>query len=146
MWPACWSSRALDSDIDARLVSGMFPVTKFAQRDRLVSNRRSRNAVERSIEASTELFPHGCLFTELQAGNRARVRGSGDDLPDFYHSVRVTAARERCNAFGRRVRFRDVAHHAAAQRLRAQHPHLRDDTWVRALQPTFPIGDTNATG
>ena len=40
---------ALDEDINPRLVSGTFPVPKSAERDRLVSNRRPRNAVERSI-------------------------------------------------------------------------------------------------
>ena len=109
---------ALDADIDARLVSGMFPVHKSADRDRLVSNRRPRNAVEQRIGAAAELFPHGCMFTELLVGARARVRGSGDDLPDFYHTVKVSSARARSNAFGRPVRFRDVAHLAAARRLR----------------------------
>ena len=86
---------ALDEGIDPRLVSGTFPVPKSAERERLVSNRRPRNAVERSIGAAAELFPHGSVFTELLVGARARVRGSEDDLPDFYHTVRVSEARAR---------------------------------------------------
>ena len=145
MWVAGMLAFALDADIDARLVSGMFPVHKSADRDRLVSNRRPRNAVEQRIGAAAELFPHGCMFTELLVGARARVRGSGDDLPDFYHTVKVSSARARSNAFGRPVRFRDVAHLAAARRLREQRPDIQDNTLIRALQATLPMGDTNAT-
>ena len=134
---------ALDEDINPRLVSGTFPVPKSAERDRLVSNRRPRNAVERSIGAAAELFPHGSVFTELLVGARARVRGSGDDLPGFYHTVRVSEARARSNAFGRRLRFRDVAHLVAARCLRAR-SGIRDDTPVRALQSMLSTGDRNA--
>ena len=135
----------LDDEIESKLVSGMFPVPKSAERDRLVSNRRPRNAHERSIGAAAELFPHGSMLTELLVGARARIRGSGDDLPDFYHTIRVSRERARSNAFGRRLRFRDVAHLAAARRLRASHPEIDDNTFVRACQSTLPMGDKNAT-
>ena len=59
--------------------------------------------------------------------------------------MRVSEARARSNAFGRRLRFRDVAHLAAARRLRARYPGIRDDTPVRALQSTLPMGGRNAT-
>ena len=66
-------------------------------------------------------------------------------MPDFYHTVRMSNARARSNAFGRSVRFRDVAHLAATRRLREQRPDIQDNTLVRALQATLPMGDTNAT-
>ena len=108
-------------------------------------NRRPRNAYERSIGAAVVLFPHGSMLTELQVGVRARIRGSGDDLPAFYHTIRVSQERAKNSAFGRPLKFRDVAHLGAASRLRALHPGTRDDTLVQACQSTLPMGDQNAT-
>ena len=126
-------------------MSGMFPVAKSTERDRLLSNRKPMNAYERSIGAAGVLFPHGSMLTELQVGVKARIRGSGDDLPDFYHTIRVSQERAKSNAFGRPLKFRDVAHLGAASRLRALHPGLCDDTLLRACQSTLPMGDKNAT-
>ena len=108
---------ALASEIDRRFVAGIFPVAKSATRDRPITNRRPRNAVERSVGASAELFPHGSVLTELQVPPGARIRGSGDDLPDFYHTVRVGLERARTNAFGRPVRVGQIAHLEAGKRL-----------------------------
>ena len=82
-----------------------------------MSNRKPMNAYERSIGAAGVLFPHGSMLTELQVGVKARIRGSGDDLPDFYHTIRVSQERAKSNAFGRPLKFRDVAHLGAASRF-----------------------------
>ena len=136
---------ALASEIDRRFVAGIFPVAKSATRDRPITNRRPRNAVERSVGASAELFPHGSVLTELQVPPGARIRGSGDDLPDFYHTVRVGLKRARTNAFGRPVRFEQIAHLEAGKRLLSRYPGISGSTLVYALQSTLPMGDRNAT-
>ena len=48
---------ALDAEVDSHMVSGMFPVAKSTERNRLVSNRKPMNAYERSIGAAGVLFP-----------------------------------------------------------------------------------------
>ena len=48
---------ALDVEVDSHMVSGMFPVAKSTERNRLVSNRKPMNAYERSIGAAGVLFP-----------------------------------------------------------------------------------------
>ena len=53
---------ALASEIDRRFVAGIFPVAKSATRDRPITNRRPRNAVERSVGASAELLSEPVNF------------------------------------------------------------------------------------
>ena len=54
------------TEVERRYVAGQFPAAKSATRDRLITNRRPRNAIERSVGASAELFPHGTALAELQ--------------------------------------------------------------------------------
>ena len=130
--------------------AGMFPFAKSAERDRLITNRRPRNARERKIGASADLFPHGCMLVDFLLSRRGRLRGSGDDLPDFYHTIEVSSARARSNVFGPPLRFSDIAHLAAGrrlvERLRQEGRSLPEACfYVRALQKTLPMGDRNAT-
>ena len=134
-----------DADLPRGQAAGMFPVAKSADRDRLITNRRPRNSQEEPIGASAELFPHGCVLCELQLRPSERVRGSGDDLPDYYHSIRVSEERARTNQFGPPVRFAEVAHLPAAQRLVARTGPLDAGVLLRGLQSTLPMGDVNAT-
>ena len=135
----------LASEVDRRRVAGMFPVAKSALRDRVITNRRPRNAVERSVGAPAELFPHGSVLTEIRVPSGFRIPGSGDDLPDFYHTIRVGPKRAHTNAFGRALRVEQIAHLDAGKRLLSLYPGLPGATLVYALQSTLPMGDRNAT-
>ena len=131
---------------DTDTVAGMFPVDKGDGKQRLITNRRPRNAHERSIGAVAGLFPHGSVLTDIQLPDGHVLRGSGDDLPDFYHSVRVPGKRALTNAFGPAIAFREVQHlHAASQFRERFVDSVHPGTLVRALQTTLPMGDVNAT-
>ena len=127
------------------LAASFFATTKDAAQDRTVVNRVRRNGQEKRLGLVGPVFPHGSSFCEVHLRDGEDLRVSADDLPDFYHTIRVSRERARGNAFGRRLRFRDVAHLAAARRLRASHPEIDDNTFVRACQSTLPMGDKNAT-
>ena len=129
--------------------AGMFPFAKNAGRDRLITNRRPRNRRERKVGASADLFPHGCMLVDFVLSERGKLRCSGDDLPDFYHTIEVSPAWARSNVFGPPLRFSDVAHLAAGRRfvkrLRQEGRSLPEGCfYVRALQRTLLMGDRNA--
>ena len=135
-----------DADsICAEYVAGLFTVEKDATLDRLITNRKPENSRERSIGASRWLFPHPSQLGDTCLGPGECLRASGDDLPDFYHTVQTSEARTRSNAFGPRVPWASVAGLPAARRLLARQAGLRPPEFVRALQRTLPMGDVNAT-
>ena len=136
---------ALADTLPSDQSAGQFPNSKTADIDRLISNRRPRNSQERPLGASKEIFPHGCLFCEKQLHPGYNWRGSGDDLQNMYHEFRVTEERAMTNQFGPAVPFHKVRHLKAAQRLESSKGPIADDTQVRALQTTLPMGDLNAT-
>ena len=63
----------------------------------------------------------------------------------MYHEFRVSLERALTNQFGSLVPFHEVRHLDAARRLEASLGPIADDTMVRALQTTLPMGDLNAT-
>ena len=85
------------------------------------------------------------MFCEKQLFASKNWRGSGDDLENMYHEFRVTEERALTNQFGPPVPFHKVRHLRAAKRLEASVGPIADDTLVRPLQTTLPMGDLNAT-
>ena len=128
------------------LAAGAFPVAKSEDVDRFVSSRVPMNSLEESLGISRELMPHAACFCELQLGPNDIVRGSGDDLPDFYHTEACTRSRARTNQIGFFFTFKDIAHLECAQRYRVREGADFDERHrVRAVQRTVPMGDLNAT-
>lgn len=68
--------------------AGAFAVSKSATSQRFVTNRKPRNRLEVSIGTAADWFPHGTCFCDMRLQRGECVRGSGDDLPDYYHSIR----------------------------------------------------------
>ncbi|MDP7339647.1 MAG: hypothetical protein QF786_10060, partial [Vicinamibacterales bacterium] len=104
------------------------------------------NAQEHSLGISRELMPHASCFCELQVKSGQVVRGSLDDLPDFYHTEVCSRDRARSNQIGYSYAWSDLEDLPCAQRLRTREgaafqPYMR----VRAVQRTIPMGDRNAT-
>ena len=107
----------IDSTEAREYAAGIFPVRKSAERDRLVTNRRPRNFLERNIGAARELYPHATQACDIVLPPGHVLRGSGDDLPDFFHTIRCSDRRTATNVFGPAVPLADVLHLAAAKRL-----------------------------
>ncbi len=140
-----------EDEVDGKLAAGLFSIFKDTWADRLITNRRPRNSQEMPLGASRVLFPQASQLGDVVLKRGQRLRGSGDDLPDFYHTIRVSDSRALSNTFGPVLAWDDIAHLEAATRLHAR--VLRGDTrpcagpprWVRAMQRTLPMGDRNAT-
>ena len=128
------------------LGAGAFPVPKSASVDRFVSSRTPANSQEWSLGASRELLPNACCYAELQLGRHEGVRGSVDDLPDFYRTELCSRDRAQSNQIGHKFEWHELSDFPAAAHFRERegdsfHPsHL-----VRAVQRTVPMGDLNAT-
>ncbi len=133
--------------------AGLFAVDKGGGRQRLVSNRKARNAHERSLGVSGELFPHASQLTGLTLGPGEKLRGSGDDLPDYYHMIATPPGRWFSNQVGPSfvVDGELLADFGAVRRLLERQPAeggARDafpGRRVRMLQRSLPMGDVNAT-
>jgi len=132
------------------VTNGFFCVSKDAEHDRTITNRRPRNAVERLIGACGEWLPHGCSLVDLQVGADQAVITSMDDLSDYYHSIPTSDARTATNGLGPPLtrteaeRVRSIALGVKAS-SGAEVPPLpeSDSGWV-PCQSTLPMGDGNA--
>ncbi len=91
------------------LRAGAFPVFKSADTDRLVTSRTSANCREHSVGASRHLLPHASSLCEIILPPGSNLRGSGDDLPDFYHSEEVSRVRARSNQLGYVYKWSELA-------------------------------------
>ena len=80
-------------EVDPRDISGFFPVEKSNGRDRLISNRRARNVVEKSVGASRELVPHGSQVIEIVLSPSEVLRGTCRDAKNMYHCIPATSQR-----------------------------------------------------
>ena len=66
-----------------KLVSGLFTVEHKAESDRLIIDRRALNAGEHRLKWCT--LPHGSLLTQIRLGPGEVLRGSGDDLSNYFY-------------------------------------------------------------
>jgi len=129
------------------LRASVFAVRKDEDSDRSILNRQRRNAVEERVDGVTPTFPHGSLVGEISLREGEKLRVSADDLPDYYHTLAVTAERARTNAFGPTLSVAEAKRHCgrAWTKLSAE-----DQEWAEAadrvatLWGAVPMGDGNA--
>jgi len=139
--------------------SGFFAVRKAwdAERQvwvqRLVMDRRGRNAEERQVYAAEDTTPHGVVFCEVQLDEDEDLVSWCSDLASFYYAFLVTAERARSNCFTPVGPLARWAHTAAVRALVAAElgcavAELRgdEDPGSGALAiGTMAMGDLNAT-
>ncbi|CAE7941547.1 unnamed protein product, partial [Symbiodinium necroappetens] len=113
------------------LVGGLFAVKKNSSEDRLIFDRRPENATMRRLRWAS--LPSGACFTCMLLRSNEYVRGSGDDLRNFYYALGLPETWIRYNAVGRRVDPKIVA----AKGLDPRVPH-------RACFRVLGMGDINA--
>lgn len=83
------------------MVGGLFCVAKNETEDRLILDRRPQNAtMSRLVWAH---LPAGACFCRMLLKDTEILRGSGDDLRNYYYSLRLPENWIKYNAVGRRV-------------------------------------------
>ena len=82
-------------------LGGLFCVAKNEVEDRMIFDRRPENATMRKLNWAR--LPNGACFCRLLLQDDEYLRGSGDDLRNYYYSLALPANWLRFNAFGRRV-------------------------------------------
>ena len=89
------------------LVGGLFAVGKNESEDRLIYDRRPQNAISRRLKWAQ--LPAGACYTKMLLEPHQYLRGSGDDLRNFYYCLSLPDNFVHNNAVGRRVNPRIVA-------------------------------------
>ncbi|CAE7804395.1 unnamed protein product [Symbiodinium sp. CCMP2592] len=85
------------------LCGGLFSVEKDQHSDRLIYDRRPENATMPSL--GWEALPSGACYVRmlLEPHDHEYLKGSGDDLKNFYYMLKLPAGWVRFNPVGRRV-------------------------------------------
>jgi len=92
----------LPHDGHGRLLSGgLFGVGKNDLEDRLIYDRRPENATMAKLAWAH--LPSGACYTRMLLDPCEFLRGSGDDLRNFYYTLRLPENWIRFNSFGRRL-------------------------------------------
>ena len=68
------------------LTGGLFAVPHKESSDRIILDRRPFNQLERRLVWAR--LPHGCLLTQLTVPKDYSIRGSGDDLSNYFYLLR----------------------------------------------------------
>ena len=97
------------------LVGGLFCVGKNDSEDRLIFDRRPENSTMPRLD--WEELPNGACFTRMLLGPHQYLRGSGDDLRNFYYMLRLPQGWVRFNSVGRRVAADVVGNMVGTRRL-----------------------------
>lgn len=113
------------------LCGGLFCVPKNEVEDRLIFDRRPENStMDRIIWAR---LPSGACFTRMLLEPTEYLRGSGDDLRNFYYTLKLPDNWVRFNSVGRRVSSHVVRQHGGDP---SRH--------YRMCFQVLGMGDTNA--
>ena len=83
------------------LLGGLFCVAKDAERDRLIFDRRPENATMKRLNWAK--LPSGSCSRRMLLEDDQVLRGSGDDLSNFYYQLALPDSYLKFNGFGRRV-------------------------------------------
>ena len=127
--------------------NGYFPIYKDAATDRTITNSTVSNAFERSLGYAARLLGHAVAICEIILEEDEEFRGSGRDLPDCYHSIRVALLRAFRNAVGPWLSPASMRQTAAYARLMARRRARgveAEPARVVACWSTLVMGDLNA--
>ena len=94
--------RELPHDSEGQLhVGGLFCVGKNDVEDRLIYDRRPENAKMHKLTWAR--LPSGACFTRMLLGDDEYLRGSGDDLRNYYYMLALPLNWVKFNSVGRRM-------------------------------------------
>lgn len=83
------------------LVGGLFSVGKNDSEDRLIFDRRPQNATMGKLTWAH--LPAGACYSRMLLDDNQFLRGSGDDLRNYYYALKLPSNWVKHNAVGRRV-------------------------------------------
>ena len=112
------------------LTGGFFCVKKNATEDRLIFDRRPENATMSRLRWAK--LPAGACFSRVLLEDHQFLRGSGDDLRNYYYTLALPKNWVRYNSVGRRVAADIVAEWGGCK-----------GTHYRAALTVLGMGDTN---
>jgi hypothetical protein len=127
--------------------SGYFAIRKDASSDRTITNAIPANSLESSVGLAHALLAHCVSLGEIVLYPDEKLRGSGRDLPDAYHSARVSLRRAFRNAVGPWIdaaRFRGSLAYERLMARRAERGRHGPPRKVTACWRSLPMGDLNA--
>jgi hypothetical protein len=121
----------------------LLPVPKDETTDRIVHDRRPRNAKEVPLAGRSKVLCSGHSFVDFQLGppgpGADQLRVTSDDLEDYYPSFDASVARARTNALAREFDIEQFRDFRASQRR----PDLAGTKVVACMRGLVP-GDLNA--
>ena len=85
----------------APVVAGFFTVPHKPEQDRLITDRRPQNATEQRLHWAS--LPQGTLLTQFILEPWESVRGSADDISNYFHLLKHLEAWIPRNAVGRLI-------------------------------------------
>lgn len=80
------------------LVGGLFSVPKNDEEDRLIFDRRPQNATMQKLTWAH--LPAGACFSRMTLEDSEFLRGSGDDLRNYYYALKLPSNWIKYNAVG----------------------------------------------
>ena len=93
-------------DISGRpILGGIFAVAHKAESDNLINDRRAPNANEKHLRWAS--LPHGAQLCRLILKKGKVVRGSGDDLSNYFYLLQHCPDWVVRNAFGKLLKGED---------------------------------------
>ena len=116
---------ALEDEVCSESVSNLFCLQKPDGELREIIDRRPRNSIEEPPPADAPKMGHASVFLGLQVPKGGCVRGSVDDLKNFYHEFLVSDERALSTAVGPLWFARDFHGSAALQELQKRRPGVR---------------------
>ncbi len=81
--------------------AGLFAVPHKETSDRVICDRRPQNQIERRLVWAK--LPHGCMLTQIILHPECSIRGSGDDLSNYFYLLRHQEAWLHRNCIGEPV-------------------------------------------
>ena len=119
-------------DSDGRVISGgLFAVPHKAESDRIIFDRRPQNELERRLVLAK--LPHGSLLTQIILPKGYSIRGSGDDLANFFYLLKHNEEWLGRNCIGKPVDGKKIQKYGA----------LPNKQYMLAFR-VIPMGDCNA--
>ena len=132
LWHLCWRwdsvgrlTLALKDEILPGSVSNLFCLQKPDGELRQIIDRRPGNSIETPPPTDAPRMGRASVFLGLQVPKDGCIRGSVDDLRNFYHEFEISSERAVSTPVGPLWFARDFSGSAALEELRKRRPDMR---------------------